>query len=351
MKKNIIYIVLAIVIVAAVVIQLKSNKSITENRVYQFDKEQAINVQTTTLEFERVVNDLSYSGTFEPNKETKISADIQGKILDVLVDAGSVVRKGQAVIQLDNSLLKLQLEAVDIQIEGLELDVKRYTVLTEAEAIQAVQLEKTNLGLKTAKVQRATLLEQIRKTTVVAPFSGIVTAKMTEEGAFAGPGVPLLQITDISKLKFSIIVPESDLNQFRENQIYSLSADIYPETALSGKVTLIASKSNMGKSFPIQFLLNNTADLKIKAGMFGKVQLHNDTDQKHLIIPASAIVGSNIQAQVYVVRNNKAMLQDIHLGTRFQNKVIVLGGLEEGDEIVTNGFINIFDGANISISK
>lgn len=351
MKKKIIYIVVALAIVAVIVIRLKSNKETTENRVYQFDKEQPINVQAITLELGNITNDISYSGTFEPNKETKISADIQGKILNVLVDAGTVVHKGQALIQLDNSLLKLQLETVDIQIEGLELDVKRYTVLAQAEAIQAVQLEKTALGLKTAKVQRATLLEQIRKTTITAPFSGIVTAKLTEEGAFAAPGIPLLQITDISKLKFSINVPESELSQFEKNQVYTLSADVYPETQLTGKVILIGSKANMGKSFPVQFLLNNTADLKIKSGMFGKVQLKNDNEEKHIIIPASAIVGSNIQAQVYVVKNSKAILQDINIASRFQNKVIVSSGLKVGDKVITNGFINIFDGANITISK
>ncbi len=120
----------------------------------------------------------SYSGTFEPNKETKISAELQGKINAILVDAGSVVSKGQPLIQLDNSLLKLQLQTIEVQIEGLEADVNRYTILAKADAIQGVQLEKAELGLKSAKVQKATLLEQINKTTIKAPFSGVVTAKL-----------------------------------------------------------------------------------------------------------------------------------------------------------------------------
>jgi multidrug efflux pump subunit AcrA (membrane-fusion protein) len=85
--------------------------------------------------------------------------------------------------------------------------------------------------------------------------------------------------------------------------------------------------------------------------MFGKVQLKNDDEEKHIIIPASAIVGSNIQAQVYVIKNSKAILQDINIASRFQNKVIVSSGLKVGDKVITNGFINIFDGANITISK
>ena len=308
-------------------------------------------MQAITLKPESIENDISYTGTFEPYKETKISADIQGKINSVLVDAGSAVRKGQALVQLDNSLLKLQLQTIEIQIEGLEADVKRYTVLAQADAIQGVQLEKTELALKSAKVQKATLTEQINKTTITAPFSGIVTAKLTEEGAFAAPGIPLLQIIDISSLKFTVNVPEQELSRFETNQQYALSADVYPEMVLSGKVTLTGSKANMGNSFPVQFSVNNTADLKIKSGMFGKVQLKNDGEEKLIIIPASAIVGTNIQPQVYLVKNGKAILHDITTSARFQNKIQVSAGLSAGDVIVTNGFINLFDGANVSFSN
>jgi membrane fusion protein (multidrug efflux system) len=351
MKKTIIYIVVAVALAAIVVFQLKSNKEITQKRVYQYDKEQAINVQAITLKLESVKNDISYTGTFEPNKETRISADIQGKINAVWVDVGSAVRKGQAVVQLDNSLLKLQLQTIEIQIEGLEADVKRYTILANADAIQGVQLEKTELALKSAKIQKATITEQINKTNITAPFSGIVTAKLTEEGAYAAPGIPLLQITDISSLKFTVNVPEQELSQFETNQQYALSADVYPETVLSGKVIMTGSKANMGNSFPVQFSVTNTADLKIKSGMFGNVQLKNDKEEKFIILPASAIVGTNIQPQVYQVKNGKANLQNITTSTRFQNKVQVSSGLTEGDVIITNGFINLFDGANVTISN
>ncbi len=356
MLKKIIYIVLALAVVAFTVYKLKTNKETTVNRVYQYDKEQAINVQAITLKFESAENNISYSGTFEPNKETRISADIQGKINSVLVDIGSTVKKGQALVQLDNSLLKLQLQTIEIQIVGLEADVKRYTILANADAIQGVQLEKTELALKSAKVQKAILIEQINKTTIVGPFSGIVTAKLTEEGAFAAPGIPLLQITDISKLKFTVNVPEQELSLFETNQQYTLSADAYPEIVLSGKVIMTGSKANMGNSFPVQFSVNNTADLKIKSGMFGKALpmangIKSEDEKKSIIIPASAIVGTNIQPQVYLVKNGKAMLQNITTSTRFQNKVKVSGGLTEGDVIITNGFINLFDGANVTISN
>ena len=347
--KKVLYVIIPLAIIAIVVVKLKNNKEISQSKVYQYDKELALNVQADTLQIENVDAEFSYSGTFEPNKETKISAELQGKINTVLVDVGSVVNKGQSLILLDNSILKLQLQTIEVQIEGLEADVNRYTILAKADVIQGVQLEKAELGLKSAKVQKATLLEQINKTTIKAPFNGVVTAKLSEVGAFAAPGIPLLQITDIKILKFTVNVPEKDLSQFKFNQSYFISADAYPEISLSGKTSMIGSKANIGSSFPIQFTINNTSDLKIKSGMFGKVNLKNDIEEKGIIISASAIVGSANQPQIYLIKNGKSVLQNITISKKIQNKVVVLSGLKEGDVIVTNGFINLFDGANVTV--
>jgi RND family efflux transporter MFP subunit len=347
--KKVLYIIIPLALIAIVVIKLKSNKEIVKDKVYQYDKEQAIHVQVDTIKSELIGAEFAYSGTFEPNKETKLSAEIQGKINDVLVDVGTFVTKGQSLIQLDNSLLKLQLQSAEVQVEGLEADVKRFTVLANADAVQGVQLEKAELGLKSAKVQRATLLEQINKTTIKAPFNGVVTAKLTEEGAFAAPGVPLLQITDISVLKFTVNVSENDLSSFQLNQTFSINADAYSDVLLSGKATMIGSKANMGSSFPVQFIVSNTSDLKIKSGMFGKVNLKSENQKTGIIIPASAIVGSSSQPQVYKVKNGKAVLNSISIAQKIKNKTVVSKGLEEGDVIVTNGFINLFDNANVTV--
>ena len=327
---------------------MKTNKEITQSKVYQYDKEQALNVQVDTLKLENLNSEYSYSGTFEPHKETKISAELQGKINAILVDVGSVISKGQTLIQLDNSLLKLQLQTIEVQIEGLEADVNRYTILAKADAIQGVQLEKAELGLKSAKVQKATLQEQINKTTIKAPFNGIVTAKLNEVGGFAAPGVPLLQITDIGSLRFTVNVSETNLYHFQINQQYRISVDVFPGIPLSGKLIMIGSKANMGNSFPVQFQVANTKNLDIKSGMFGKVNIDGNKQEIGILIPSSAIIGDAEKAQVYVMKNGKAILQTITISKNIGNKTVVTGGLNENDVIVTNGFINLFDGANIT---
>lgn len=345
--KKLLYILPVIALLAIVVIRLKSNKKTTEEKVYTYNKEQAILVQADTLRMQPLEGETLFSGSFEPDRETRISSETPGKILALFVDAGSVVNRGQSLLKLDDALLKLQLQSVDVQIEGLETDVKRYTVLTNADAIQGVQLEKAELALKASRIQRSNLLEQIAKTTIHAPFSGIITQKLAELGAFAAPGIPLLQLTDIRQLRFTVQVPEQDLSRFPVNRSYTVHADAYPNISLAGKISLIGSKGNQGNNFPVQFLVTNSAGQPIKAGMFGKVSLVESGQEKALLIPSSAITGSGLQPQVWLIRNGKATLANITISRRMENRAVVASGLQEGDLLVTGGFINLFEGANV----
>jgi membrane fusion protein (multidrug efflux system) len=328
--KKLLYIIPLLAITVIVIIKLMSNKKEAQNKIYHYDKEQPIHVLADTLKLQLINTEKFYTGNFDPNKESKISSETQGKINAIYVDAGSYVKRGQSLIKLDDALLRLQLQSVAVQIEGLETDVKRYTILTQADAIQGVQLEKAQLGLKSAKVQRSALLEQIAKTNIRA-----------------APGIPLLQVTDISKLRFTINVPENDLPFFKSSMRYPIKADAYPELNLSGNIALIGSKSNAGNLYPIQFSLNNIPGLKIKAGMFGKAFLSHEYPIQGILIPGNAIVGSDIQPQVYVIKKDKANLQNITISKRIGNQALVTDGLHQDDIIVIGGFINLFEGAPV----
>ncbi len=340
-----------IALIAIIIIQLGKNKTVSENRIYNYNKEKAILVTTMKINNSSIEADASFTGVFNANMETKINADVQGKILRYYVKEGDHVKKGQKLVKIDDELLQLQLKSINVQIEGLEADEKRFIVLADADAIQAVQLEKIQNGLKSARIQRNTVLEKIKKTTVRAPFNGIVTMKTSEIGAFAAPGMPLLILSDLSQLKFRVNVSEANLPLFTLNKSYTIHADAFPNLDLSAVVTHIGSKGNMGNSFPVEFTIQNTKDLKIKSNMFGKVIVNGHSNNSGVVIPSDCIIGSDLSPQVYVVKNNKATLQSITVSRRLQNSVIVEDGLSENDVVVTSGFINLFDGANVEEMK
>ena len=349
--KKIAYILVPVLLILLVFVRLKNNKEISQNKVYQFDKNQPIYVSSKTIQLEETSGTLSFPGTFEAQKETKLSAESQGKINQMYIEVGSHVRKGQLLIQLDNALLKLQLESADVQIEQLQADVNRFIILADADAIQKIQLEKAQFALKAAKIQRSTLIEQVNKTSIKAPFDGIITAKLTEVGAFAAPGVPLLQLSDIATLRFTVNVSERDLSHFVENKVYNVTADAFPSLPLSGKAILIGSKATMGSSFPIQLDVKNTATFILKSGMFGKVMIHTGEEEMGILIPSSAIVGTSSKRQVYVIKNDRATLQTVKIGHYINNKAVILSGLTSGDQIVTKGLHNLYNGAKVKINN
>jgi len=309
---------------------------------------QPIKVFTQEVTSETIDAKKAFTGTFQPKKEGKIIADVQGKIIKYYVEEGAKVRKGQSLVKLDASMLNDQLQQVNIQIETLEKDLARFKILAEADAIPGVKLEKVQQGIKTAKSKKQAILTKMSKTTIKAPFNGVVTKKFQEIGAFAAPGIPLVLLTDISGLKFTITVSERNLALFSNGKKYKITTDTYPDLEIEGKVIRVGNKGNMSNSFPIQFEVNNTKDRKLKANMFGRVKIDaNAQETKAIVIPISATVGSETQPQVYLIKDGKATLTNITIGDRFDDKAIVTSGVKEGDVIVTSGFINLFDGANV----
>lgn len=344
--KKILYILIPLVLLGLVVAKLLSNKQIAEARVFQYDREQPIPVSILQVEMAKIQPEYAFTGTFAPDKESRLSAEIQGKVNRILVDAGATVKKGQVLVMLDDALLQWQLKAAEVQVKGLEADLNRYRILVENEAIQGIQLEKTALALETARVQAGTLREQINKTQIRAPFDGIVTAQLTEEGDFAAPGKPLLQLTDIGRIKLEIQVPEQDLKLFEVGKKYLVSIPSLP-AELTGTVHMIGSRGNAANSFPVEIMVANMPEKEIKAGMFGQLNLHRNTEIEGIMIPSSAILGSDLAPQVYVIKAGKAIIRDIHIEKRMQDKVLVRSGLGEKDTLIVGGLINVFDGASV----
>ncbi|MDF2157214.1 efflux RND transporter periplasmic adaptor subunit [Algoriphagus sp. CAU 1675] len=345
MKKILIYII-PLALIAIVAVRLVLNKKAAEERVYVYDKDQAVPVFAVKVTEGHLDNRRSFSGVIEPIREGKISAEVQGKVTSIAVEVGQRVGANQLLVQQDVALLQLQLKAAEVQKGGLEADLKRYRVLVENEAIQGIQLEKTELALAGLEVQIATLKEQLAKSSIKAPFSGIVTAKMTEVGDFAAPGKPLIQVTDLSRVKLTIQVPENDLGFFQNGsaqlvKIASLS------TEFPARVSLVGSRGSVGNNFPVELTFENTANLSVKAGMFGEVLVKGEANSEGVILPASALVGSDLDPKVYVIQEGKAKLQSIAIAQRIGDHLILKSGVKSGDLVITGGLVNVFEGANV----
>jgi len=351
MKRIISIAIVSIVVIALIVVKLFSNKKAAEEKIFIYDAKQAILVEAEhpiTHTFER---SMSFLGTFEANHQNNIASDGSGKLVELLVKEGDAVGQGQVLARLDNELTQLQIENAKLNIEQLKNDNIRFSNLRRDQAVSAMEAEKMELALKSAEVQLKQLQKQLKSSTIVAPFSGVVTKRLVDLGSMVMPGTPIVELTDISTLKLTISVPERDVMKFKKGQKVIANADIYGRDEYNGSVSMIAVQADGSHNFKIQTTIQNTGVNKIMAGMYGSVALENSTSVTTLAVSRKALVGSSKNPQVYVVRNGKSILTSFSAGTSDGEYIEVVSGLSKSDVIVVKGQVNLENNSNVKLSK
>jgi RND family efflux transporter MFP subunit len=351
MKRIISIAVVAIVVIALLVVKLFSNKKAAEEKIFIYDAKQAILVEAENPITHTFDRSMSFLGTFEANHQNNVASDGSGKLIELSVKEGDVVRKGQVLARLDNELTQLQIDNAKLNIAQLKNDNARFSSLRKDQVISAMEAEKMELALKSAEVQLKQLQKQLRSSSIVAPFGGIVTKKLVDLGSMVMPGSPIVELTDISSLKLTISAPERDVMKFKKGQKVIANADIYGKEAFKGNVSMIAVQADASHNFKIQTTIQNTGVNKIMAGMYGAVSLENSTSVTTLAVSRKALVGSSKNPQVYVVRNGKSILVSFTAGTSDGEYIEVVSGLTKNDVIVVKGQVNLENNSNVKLAK
>ncbi len=348
MNKRVITIIgVAIVLIIFSIFKLKSNKEKVQNKLYIHDTSAAILVDVTKPSFHTFENSFAFLGTFDPTRQNTIGSDGAGKIVRLNFQEGDRVSAGQVLAKLDDEMLNIQLENAEINVEGQRNDDTRNSNLAKDNVISGVQQEKTKLALKSAETQVKQIKKQIKNTSIIAPFSGVVTKKMIDLGSVVGPGTPALELTDISSLKLNISVPERDILKFKIGQTVTVNADVYANKAFLGRVSNISVKADASHNFKVEVLIQNTSANPLMAGMYGSVVLQNSKTINALSIPRKALLGSSKAPQVFVVKNGKAKIVSFTAGTSDGEYIEVIDGLSKNDIIVIKGQINIQNNSNV----
>ena len=339
-KRTLIIAIAAVVLIALTVMKLMTNKDAAEKKIYIHDSEAAVLVEDATPSVHTFESSFTFLGMFEAYRQNTISSDAQGKLIKLNVEEGDRVSQGQLIAKVDDEMLRLQLDNAEVAIEGYKNDDARYSNLSKENAIPAVQVEKTKLGLRSSEIQKNQIQKQLRSTSITAPFSGVVTKKMVDLGSFIGAGTPVVELTDISSLKLTVNVPERDILKFKLGQTVEIKADIYGDRMFKGKVSNIGVQADKSHNFKIQIVIPNPKQ-ELMAGMYGSVSLSNDKSTTALAIPRKALVGSSKDPHVYVIRNGKAELTSFNAGTSDGDYIEVISGLSKSDRIVVKGQVNL----------
>jgi RND family efflux transporter MFP subunit len=332
---------------AAVAFKLKSNQHQVEEAVYRPDSARPIQVQTAAVERRTLAVTTRYVGEFAPAREVTISAETPGTLRSLPVKEGDFVHADQVLGQLDTELMQAQLAAAQASYDGARRSLGRYRSAATGTGVSEAQLDNADTQLRTAEAQLRQLRKQVAQGTIRAPFAGFINVRHAEVGAVLGAGSPVVELIDMKELRLVLAVPETELASFRIGAPVNVTVDALSNRVVPGTVAFVAAKADAAHKYTVKIKVINPSDAPLRAGMYATV---TRTDSAMaLVIPRAALLGSAEAPTVYVLgAGGVVRLTNIRTGRITDQLVAVHEGLSAGEAVVTNGQINLTDGARVA---
>ena len=308
------------------------------------------------VSFSRVV---AATGTVNARDELIIGSDASGvRLLEVLVDVGSVVQKGQLLARADDAQLQAQLAQQIAQVKNAEAEnaqaqanKERAERLTDFFSVETVQTRLTAAATAAAKLelaiaQRNELQVKIAQTRVFAPSAGVISKKAATVGAVVQPGNELFRMIREGELEWRAELPSHSLAQIKTGAIARIMLD--NGDSLHSTVRLVAPTmdSNTRNGLVYVALPRNVA---LKAGGYARGEILIDQAEA-LSVPETSLVSRDGNAFVFIVGADSIARQThVAPGTRQRGRVEITAGLRAEDRIVGTGTGFVKDGDLVRI--
>jgi RND family efflux transporter MFP subunit len=284
-----------------------------------------------------------------------------GRIQQVMVREGDNVRAGQTLVVLDDAALQSQLEQAQAGVKAAQnaqaaaqtnaalaaSTLDRYKQLESQKSISPQEMDEVSRRAEgaaasvdamraqtdAARAQESGARTMMSYTRLVAPFAGVVTARMADPGTMAAPGVPLLQVDQAGALQLDATVDESAIGAIHKGMRVQVDLDGGVSTTVAGTVAeIVPAADPSSHSFLVKIDLPSSS--QTRAGMYGAAEFANGARQA-ILIPRSAVVSRGSLNCVYVLDGQGiAHLRSITLGAAQDNLIEVLSGVSAGEKLV-----------------
>lgn len=307
---------------------------------------EAEKVKVQTLESERIAKTLELSSTLEGYETMNIAPSLTGHIEHIYVEVGSRVQKGTMLVRMDQT----QLNTTRINLASTKTEFDRVSALKQSGSISQQVYDQTKAGYEQL-VENEKFLEQ--NTFVKAQFSGVISAKNYEDGEMYA-GQPILTLTQISRLKAIINIPETYFPLVKQGMKVEVESDIYPGEVFPATIEIVYPTIDAAShTFQAKLNIPNASE-KIRPGMYVRTRLGvGEVDA--IVVPYQSVLkltGSN-DRYVFVADGNTARRVAVTLGQRFDDRIEIIpveaGALKAGDRLVVTGQARLVDGATLEI--
>lgn len=311
---------------------------------------------------------LSALGNVSPIASVAVRPRIDSEITAIEFADGAMVRQGDVLVRLDSRAIDAQIQQAEgnlardqAQLEGAERDMRRYTDLVAKGATPILNLDnaKTQVGtfagaIKADQAQIQNLKVQLSYCTIKAPISGRISVAALKVGNFVrvADSQPIATIIQIAPIYVTFTVPQASLPDIRK----ALAAETATVIAItpgesrsaSGAVTMIENTvDGMTGLVTIRATMPNTDDL-LWPGTLVNVQL-TLRDEEAVVVPTAAVQVSQQGTFVFVVRDGKAAVQPVKVARVAGRDTVLESGLQGGETVVTDGFLQLTNGARVAV--
>ncbi len=321
-------------------------------------------------------------GEFLPFLTVSLHAKVPGYVDRILVDRGSVVKRGDLLAELSAPEMAAQIAEAESKVQAADADrlqaeaqvaaaQSTYERMKKAaetpgaiagnELIQAekqVEAAKALLNSRQQASKAAQAAVRSQKNlqaylTISAPFEGVVTDRMVHPGALVGPGndIPLLVIQQVSRLRLVVPVPEQDVSGIANGAAVPFQVPAWPERTYSGSIARLSrALDQKTRTMAVELDVLNR-DGSLAPGMYASVKWPVRRSRPALFVPKTSVVTTTERTFVIRDQNGRAEWTDVKKGVTDGDLVEVLGNLKSGDRVIRRASDEIRDGSPIQLAK
>lgn len=320
-------------------------------------------VRTVTVGASTSDDIYTYPGEVRGKYESSLAFQVGGKIVSRRVNMGDSVKAGQVLMTIDpkdvSQSVALYEAAVNSAAANYKLandNYKRYAKLYASGAVSAMlrdqyktQLEAAAGTLQQAQAQLQVSTNQLNYTRLVADHDGVISSLTGEVGMVVAAGTPVATIVQDGAREIQIFVPEGRLSTLTLGQDCTVTFWALDNVTAKGAISEIAPMADAAtKTYKVRVALNSMP-ANAKLGMTAKVSLLGGENINGLLVPRSAIYGTTGASKVWLVKDNKAVLQDVVPSGYRDDQVIITKGLNKGDIVVTAGITKLAEGMEVKL--
>jgi RND family efflux transporter MFP subunit len=305
---------------------------------------------------------ISASGTVRAGRTAQISTRMMGYITKFHVKPGDRVRKGQLLVTISDQDLrakKAQAEAAvnsaEAALKVAEKDKERFTTLYQQESASAKELENINLNYEMMRSNAEAARQglngvnaMLAYTQITAPFSGMVSSKLADEGSMANPGMPLLTLEQDGTFEIVATVSESEISQTKVGEPAEVAIKSVNRSFHGQIIEISRSSQFTGGQYLVKISVPKESDEGLYSGMYANVRIpFAESATASVWVPEESLVKREQLTGLYTVNNQVASLRWVRTGKMQDGKVEIIAGLAKNETFISRADSKLYNGAPV----